>query len=202
MTGPTADFLTALAAEGSPAEPSALELGTGTGRIALPLSARGVLVHGIDLSQAMVARLRAKPGAERVTVTAGDFPTVAAGRSFRLVTSSATRSANLASQDDQIECFRNAAAHLEPGGHFVIEVGLPDLRRLPPGQAKYPPIWTTTASLAKSSWPCPNGSLWSGHRRGPAHHRQHRDPGTPRLASRLEGKFGEKAALAIAASAH
>jgi 2-polyprenyl-3-methyl-5-hydroxy-6-metoxy-1,4-benzoquinol methylase len=63
VTGPTADFLTALAAEGSPAEPSVLDLGTGTGRIALPLSARGVLVHGIDLSQAMVARLRAKPGA-------------------------------------------------------------------------------------------------------------------------------------------
>ena len=84
----------------------------------------------------MVARLRAKPGAERVTVTAGDFPTAAAGRSFRLVYLVCNTIGNLASQDDQAECFRNDAAHLEPGGHFVIEVGLPDLRWLPPGQAK------------------------------------------------------------------
>jgi SAM-dependent methyltransferase len=130
VTGPAADFLTVLAAEGSPAEPSALELGTGTGRIALPLSARGVLVHGIDLPQAIVARLRAKPGAERVTVTASDFPTAAAGCSFRLVYLACNTIGNPASQDDQVECFGNAAAHLEPGGHFVIEVGLPDLRWL------------------------------------------------------------------------
>jgi SAM-dependent methyltransferase len=139
----TADFLAGLAAEGAPAEdgpgrPSALEFGVGTGRIALPLSERGVLVHGIDLSEAMVARLRAKPGAERVSVTVGDFATAAAGRTFRLVYLVYNTIGNLTSQDDQVECFRNAAAHLEPGGHFVIEVGVPDLRRLPPGQTVVP----------------------------------------------------------------
>jgi SAM-dependent methyltransferase len=139
----TADFLADLASEGpaaedGPSEPSALEFGVGTGRIALPLSERGVLVHGIDLSEAMVARLRAKPGAERVTVTVGDFASATAGRPFRLVYLVYNTIGNLTSQDDQVECFRNAAAHLEPGGHFVIEVGVPDLRRLPPGQTVVP----------------------------------------------------------------
>jgi SAM-dependent methyltransferase len=139
----TADFLAGLAAEGgSPqagaGEPSALEFGVGTGRIALPLSERGALVHGIDLSEAMVARLRAKPGAERVTTGIGDFATATAGRTFRLVCLVYNTICNLTSQDDQVECFRNAAAHLEPGGHFVIEVGVPDLRRLPPGQMVVP----------------------------------------------------------------
>jgi len=138
----TADFLAQLATEGAAAQdddgPSALEFGVGTGRIALPLSERGVLVHGIDLSEAMVARLRAKPGAERVTVTVADFATATAGRTFRLVYLVYNTIGNLTSQDDQVECFRNAAAHLEPGGHFVIEVGVPDLRRLPPGQTVVP----------------------------------------------------------------
>jgi SAM-dependent methyltransferase len=138
VTGPAADFLAGLAMEGGPGEPSALELGIGTGRIALPLVERGVLVHGIDLSEAMVARLRAKPGAEHIAVTVGDFATATAGRAFRLVYLVYNTIGNLASQDDQVECFRNAAAHLEPGGHFVIEVGLPDLRRLPPGQTVVP----------------------------------------------------------------
>jgi SAM-dependent methyltransferase len=95
-------------------------------------------VHGIDLSEAMVARLRAKPGADRVTITVGDFATASAGRTFRLVYLVYNTICNLTSQDDQVECFRNAAAHLEPGGHFVIEVGVPDLRRLPPGQTAVP----------------------------------------------------------------
>jgi SAM-dependent methyltransferase len=141
---PTVDFLAALAAEGaagagsSPGTGSALELGIGTGRIALPLSERGVLMHGIDLSAAMVARLRAKPGAGRVTAIIGDFAIATAGRAFRLVYLVYNTINNLTSQDDQVECFRNAAAHLEPGGHFVIEVGVPDLRRLPPGQTVVP----------------------------------------------------------------
>jgi SAM-dependent methyltransferase len=138
----TADFLAELATEGTATQndggPSALEFGIGTGRIALPLSERGILVHGIDLSEAMVARLRAKPGAERVTVTVGDFAAATAGRTFRLVYLVYNTIGNLTSQDDQVECFRNAAAHLEPGGHFVIEVGVPDLRRLPPGQTVVP----------------------------------------------------------------
>jgi SAM-dependent methyltransferase len=138
VIGPAVDFLAALAAEGGAAEPSALEFGIGTGRIALPLAARGVTVHGIDLSQAMVARLWAKQGASGVTVTIGDFATASAAGTFRLVYLVYNTIGNLASQDDQVECFRNAAAHLEPGGHFVIEVGIPDLRRLPPGQTVVP----------------------------------------------------------------
>lgn len=134
---PAVDFLAALATQGG-GEPSALELGIGTGRIALPLSRRGVLVHGIDLSEAMVARLRAKPGAENITAIIGDFATAAAARTFRLVYLIFNTIGNVTTQDDQVECFRNAAAHLDPGGHFVIEVGIPDLRRLPPGQTVVP----------------------------------------------------------------
>lgn len=135
---PAVSFLAALAAEGAGSDPSALEFGIGTGRIALPLSRRGVLVHGIDLSEAMVSRLRAKPDSEPITVTVGDFATATAGRAFRLVYLVYNTIGNLTSQDDQVECFRNAAAHLQPGGHFVIEVGVPDLRRLPPGQTVVP----------------------------------------------------------------
>jgi SAM-dependent methyltransferase len=147
VVGPAVDFLAALAAAGGKSEqseesgasaPSALELGIGTGRIALPLSRRGVLVHGIDLSMAMVARLRAKPGADDIAVTIGDFATARAGRTFRLVYLVYNTIGNLTTQDDQVDCFRNAAAHLEPGGHFVVEVGVPDLRRLPPGQTAVP----------------------------------------------------------------
>jgi SAM-dependent methyltransferase len=138
VVGQAVDFLAALAGDGAPDRGSALELGIGTGRIAVPLSERGVLVHGIDLSEAMVARLRAKPGAGPVTAIIGDFATATAGRAFRLVYLIYNTIENLASQDDQVECFRNAAAHLEPGGHFVIEVGVPGLRRLPPGQTAVP----------------------------------------------------------------
>jgi SAM-dependent methyltransferase len=134
---PAVDFLAALAASGHQ-EASALEFGIGTGRIALPLSRRGVRVHGIDLSEAMVARLRGKPGADQVTVVIGDFATAPAGRAFRLVYLVYNTIGNLTSQDDQVQCFRNAAGHLLPGGYFVIEVGVPDLRRLPPGQLVVP----------------------------------------------------------------
>ena len=135
---PVADFLAALAREADPDKPSALELGIGTGRIAVPLSGRGVQVHGIDLSDAMLARLRGKPGAQRIRVTPGDFATATAGRTFGLVYLVYNTIGNLTSQDDQVDCFRNAAAHLAPGGHFVIEVGVPDLRLLPPGQTVVP----------------------------------------------------------------
>jgi SAM-dependent methyltransferase len=137
VVGPAADFLAGLASEGQ-GEPSALELGIGTGRIALPLTQRGVRVHGVDLSGAMVARLRAKPGAEHITATIGDFATVRVSATFRLVYLVYNTIGNLTTQDDQVECFRTAAAHLEPGGCFVIEVGVPDLRRLPPGQTVVP----------------------------------------------------------------
>jgi SAM-dependent methyltransferase len=129
VLGPTVDFLAELAGDGA-----ALELGIGTGRVALPLSQRGVPVHGIDLSEAMVARLRAKPGAERIGVTIGDFATTTVEGRFTLAYLVFNTIQNLTSQDAQVTCFQNVAAHLEPGGCFVIEVGVPSLQRLPPGE--------------------------------------------------------------------
>ena len=126
---PVVDFLAELAGDGA-----ALELAIGTGRIALPLAERGVEVHGIDLSTAMVARLRAKPGGEEIPVVIGDFSTARAEGTFALAYLVFNTINNLTSQDEQVACFENVAAHLEPGGHFVIEVGLPQLQRLPPGE--------------------------------------------------------------------
>ena len=125
---PIVSFLADLAGEGR-----ALELGVGTGRIALPLSQRGVPVHGIDLSSAMVARLQTKLGADGIGVTIGDFATTKVPGTFRLAYLVFNTIMNLTTQDEQVECFRNVAAHLEPGGCFVVEVGIPDLQRLPPG---------------------------------------------------------------------
>jgi hypothetical protein len=130
---PVVDFLAHLAGGGR-----ALELAVGTGRIALPLAARGVPVHGIDLSQAMVARLRAKPGADSVAVTIGDIASTRVDGSFRLAYLVFNTIMNLTTQGGQVACFRNAAAHLEPGGWFVIEVMVPELRRLPPGETIRP----------------------------------------------------------------
>jgi SAM-dependent methyltransferase len=113
---------------------AALELGIGTGRIALPLSRRGVRVHGIDLSPAMVAQLRAKPGADGIGVTIGDFASTTVGGSFGLAYLVFNTIMNLTTQAEQVACFQNVAAHLEPGGCFVIEVGVPGLQRLPPGE--------------------------------------------------------------------
>ncbi len=128
-----ADVLAGLAGGGR-----ALELGIGTGRIALPLARRGVPVHGIDLSRAMVARLRAKPGGDAIGVTIGDFATTRVDGTFRLAYLVFNTIMNLTTQEAQVACFRNAAAHLEPGGCFVIEVGVPELRMLPPGQNVVP----------------------------------------------------------------
>jgi SAM-dependent methyltransferase len=116
----------------------ALELGIGTGRIALPLARLGVEVHGIDLSRAMVARLRAKPGGDAIGVTIGDFATTRVDSTFSVVYLVYNTINNLTTQEAQVACFGNAAAHLSPGGCFVIEVGVPDLRRLPPGQNVVP----------------------------------------------------------------
>jgi SAM-dependent methyltransferase len=126
---PVVDFLAELAVGGA-----ALELGIGTGRIALPLARRGVRVHGIDLSEAMVARLRAKPGAEDIGVTIGDFATTTVEGTFSIAYLVFNTIMNLTTQDEQVACFQNVAAHLEPGGCFVIEVGVPSLQRLPPGE--------------------------------------------------------------------
>jgi SAM-dependent methyltransferase len=127
--GPVVEFLAELASDGS-----ALELGIGTGRIALPLAQRGIRVHGIDLSEAMVAQLRAKPGADKIDVTIGDFATTTVERRFSVAYLVFNTIMNLTSQDEQVACFQNVAAHLQPGGCFVIEVGIPDLQRLPPGE--------------------------------------------------------------------
>jgi SAM-dependent methyltransferase len=129
VVDPAVDFLAGLAGDGA-----ALELGIGTGRIALPLSRRGVPVHGIDLSAAMVARLRAKPGSTRIGVTIGDFATTTVDGLFSVAYLVFNTIMNLTSQDEQVACFQNVAAHLEPGGCFVIEVGVPGLQRLPPGE--------------------------------------------------------------------
>ena len=129
VVGPAVEFLAGLAGGGA-----ALELGIGTGRIALPLAGRGVRVHGIDLSQAMVARLRAKPGGEEIDVAIGDFATTRVGRTFALAYLVFNTIMNLTTQDEQIACFRNVADHLEPGGCFVVEVGVPSVRRLLPGE--------------------------------------------------------------------
>ena len=129
VVDPIVDFLAGLAGDGA-----ALELGIGTGRIALPLARRGVPVHGIDLSEAMVARLRAKPGAEDVGVTIGDFATTTVDGKFAVAYLVFNTIMNLTTQAEQVACFRNVAAHLRSGGCFVIEVGVPDLRRLPPGE--------------------------------------------------------------------
>ena len=129
VVDPVIDLLVELAGDGR-----ALELGIGTGRIALPLAAQGVPVHGIELSQAMAARLRAKPGSEDVGVTIGDFSTTTVEGTFSLAYLVFNTISNLTTQAAQVACFRNVAAHLEPGGCFVIEVGVPGLQRLPPGE--------------------------------------------------------------------
>jgi SAM-dependent methyltransferase len=129
VVDPVVDFLADLVGDGA-----ALELGIGTGRIALPLAQRGIRVHGMDLSEAMVARLRAKPGAERIGVTIGDFATTTVNGRFSVAYLVFNTIMNLTTQDEQVACFQNVAAHLEPGGCFVIEVGVPGLQRLPPGE--------------------------------------------------------------------
>jgi SAM-dependent methyltransferase len=125
----TVDLLVELAAGGR-----ALELAIGTGRIGLPLAARGVEVAGIEMSEAMAARLRAKPGGTAIPVTIGDMATTTVEGTFSLVYVVYNTIGNLTTQDAQVACFRNAAAHLAPGGCFLIEIGVPGLRTLPPGE--------------------------------------------------------------------
>ena len=137
VLNPTVDFLAELS-DGGPA----LELGIGTGRIALPLSQRGVRVCGIELSLAMVTQLQTQPGASSIEVTIGDFATTKVDGAFTLVYLLRNTITNLTTQDEQVECFRNAAAHLQSGGTFVIENYIPELRRLPPGETTH--VFTAT----------------------------------------------------------
>ena len=129
VVDPAVNFLAELAGTGA-----ALELGVGTGRLALPLGRRGIRVHGIELSPAMVAQLQAKPGADTIGVTIGDFATTKVSGTFTLAYLVRNTIANLTTQDEQVACFGNVAAHLDAGGCFVIEVYIPELQRLPPGE--------------------------------------------------------------------
>jgi len=133
VVDPAVDLLAQLAGGGR-----ALELGIGTGRIALPLAHRGVPVHGIEMSKAMVARLRTKPGAEEIGVTIGDFATTTVDGQFAVAYLLFNTIGNLTTQAAQVTCFRNVAEHLEPGGCFVVEVVVPELQRLPPGETLRP----------------------------------------------------------------
>ena len=130
---PVVDLLADLAGHGP-----TLEFGIGTGRIALPLAQRGVRVIGIDNSEAMVARLRAKPGAADINVTIGNFATTRVDGEFTLVYLVFNTIFNLVTQEEQVACFQNAAVHLDSGGRFVIETHVPDLQRLPLGQTIIP----------------------------------------------------------------
>ncbi|HEY1570878.1 MAG TPA: class I SAM-dependent methyltransferase [Pseudonocardiaceae bacterium] len=129
VLGPTVDRLAELAAGGR-----ALEFAIGTGRVAIPLTERGVPVTGIELSDAMLNRLRAKADEATLPVVQGDMATTTAPGRYALVYLVFNTIGNLLTQDEQVECFQNAARHLDPGGRFVVELGVPDLRVLPPGQ--------------------------------------------------------------------
>jgi SAM-dependent methyltransferase len=126
---PVVEMLAELAAGGP-----VLEFAVGTGRIAAPLAARGARVKGIELSRAMAARIAGKPGGGAVDVTIGDMTSTRVSGEFSLVFLVFNTISNVTTQDGQVAVFCNAAAHLRPGGLFLVEVGLPDLRRLPPGQ--------------------------------------------------------------------
>ncbi len=130
---PAVDFLARLAGSGP-----ALELAIGTGRVAIPLAARGVSVSGIELSQPMVDRLRRKASADELPVVTGDMATTTVRGRFSLVYVVWNSIGNLCTQDEQVQCFRNAARHLSPGGRFVVELWVPGIRRFPPGQAAVP----------------------------------------------------------------
>ena len=133
VVGPVVEMLAGFAGDGG-----ALEFGIGTGRIALPLAERGVRVAGIDNSEAMLARLRAKPGTEGIEVALDDFASTRVDGEFSLVYLVFNTISNLVTQDAQVACFQNAAAHLRSGGRFVIENGVPALQSLPPGQTVIP----------------------------------------------------------------
>ena len=151
------EFIAALAGTGR-----ALELGIGTGRIALPLARRGVPVEGIELSRAMVERMRAKPGGADIPVAIGDFATTTVEGAFSVAYLVFNTILNLTTQAEQVECFRNVAAHLEPGGCFVIEVLVPELRLLPPGET-YRPFHVSESKWGIDEYDVANQGLTSHH---------------------------------------
>lgn len=131
LVADTVDVLAGLAAGGH-----AVEFAVGTGRIALPLAARGVAVHGIDFSASMLDVLRSKPGGDSVPITLGDMTTTTVCDDASLVYLVFNTIGNLRTQREQVACFRNAAAHLRPGGRFVVETGVPQLHRLAAGESR------------------------------------------------------------------
>ncbi|MFE0806265.1 class I SAM-dependent DNA methyltransferase [Streptomyces sp. NPDC058794] len=133
VLGPTLDLLAELAGDGR-----ALEFAIGTGRVGVPLRERGVPVVGIELSEHMAAVLRRKADEDTLPVTLGDMATTVVPGEFAVVYLVYNTISNLLTQDEQVECFRNASRHLRPGGRFVIELGVPPLRSLPPGQTAVP----------------------------------------------------------------
>jgi SAM-dependent methyltransferase len=154
---PAVDLLAELAGKGR-----ALELAIGTGRIAVPLAQRGVPVHGIELSQAMAARLREKPGAEEIDVTIGDFTTTKVDGTFAVAYLVFNTIQNVLTQAEQVATFRNAAAHLDPGGCFVVEVMIPDLQRLPPGETSRP-FNLSAEHVGLDEYDVATQHLWSHH---------------------------------------
>jgi SAM-dependent methyltransferase len=155
----TVDVLASLA-DGGPV----LELGIGTGRVALPLAARGLEIHGIELSAAMLRRLAGKPGGAGIPVTVGDFATARAPGSFRLAYLVFNTIMNLTTQDEQVACFANVARHLAAGGRFVVEVSVPDLQRLPFGETVRP-FTVTPEHLGFDEYDLPRQGLVSHHYR-------------------------------------
>lgn len=159
---PMVDLLADLAGKWDP--PTALELGIGTGRVALPLSRTGVAIHGIDLSEAMVTQLRKKPGAEEIGVTIGDFASTRVAGTFGLAYLVFNTIMNLTTKSAQVDCFKNAATHLKPGGRFVVEVMLPELQWLPPGE-KFRTSSVSATHLCIDEYDLANQGLTSHHYR-------------------------------------
>ena len=155
VVDPMVDLLAQLVGDGA-----ALEFALGTGRIALPLSARGVPVHGIELSPEMVEQFRRKPGAEAVPVAIGDMATTRLSDRFDLVYLVANSIMNLTTQEEQIAVFSNAAAHLAFGGHFVIELIVPQLRRVPPSEVAW--VFRLTATTSASRRSTTSSARWRG----------------------------------------
>ena len=154
---PAVSFLADLAGDGR-----ALELGIGTGRLALPLSRRGIRVDGIELSAAMVEQLRSQPGSADIDVTIGDFSTTKVNGTFTLAYLVRNTIMNLTTQDAQVECFLNVARHLEPGGFFVIEVIVPPWQRLAPGETVIP-FDVSPAHLGFDEIDVATQNSWSHH---------------------------------------
>ena len=147
------------AAQGGPA----LELAVGTGRVALPLAARGVPTAGLELSGPMADRLRAKPGADSLAVTVGDMTTTVVPGEFSLVYIVANSLMNVTTQQEQLAVFANAAAHLKRGGRFVVELMVPQPHRVPPGDSAR--VFTLEADhVGIETFDDPVGQIaWSHH---------------------------------------